>query len=37
MKKTSILANTSRGGIIDQDALVEALNEGHIYAAGDIH
>ena len=34
MKKSSILINTSRGGIIDQDDLVEALKAGDIYAAG---
>merc|ERR1712106_811998 len=34
MKKSSILVNTSRGGIIDQDDLVEALTSGDISAAG---
>jgi len=34
MKKSSILINTSRGGIIDQDALFDALLEGDIAAAG---
>ena len=34
MKKTAILINTSRGGIIDQEDLVEALEQKKIFAAG---
>lgn len=34
MKKTSILVNTSRGGIINTNDLVEALNNGTIAGAG---
>ncbi|MFW6156236.1 MAG: C-terminal binding protein [Armatimonadota bacterium] len=34
MKPTALLVNTSRGGIIDEDALVEALREGEIAGAG---
>jgi len=34
MKKTSVLVNTSRGGIINQDDLVTALSSGTIFAAG---
>jgi Lactate dehydrogenase and related dehydrogenases len=34
MKKTSILINTARGGLIDEAALAKALNEESIYAAG---
>ncbi len=34
MKPTAILVNTSRGGVIDQDALVEALRAKTIFAAG---
>merc|ERR1711971_1154480 len=34
MKRSSILINTSRGGIINQDDLVSALNERKIFAAG---
>ena len=34
MKKSAILINTSRGGVVDQTALVEALRQGTIRAAG---
>jgi glyoxylate/hydroxypyruvate reductase len=34
MKKTAIFVNTSRGGIVDQDALYNALVNGEILAAG---
>ena len=34
MKPTAILLNTSRGPLIDEPALVEALTEGRIMAAG---
>jgi len=34
MKSSSILVNTSRGGIINQDDLVEALKNKTIFAAG---
>lgn len=34
MKKGSVLINTSRGGIINQDDLVVALTNGDIFAAG---
>ncbi len=34
MKKNVILINTARGGIIDEDALLSALEKGDIYGAG---
>ncbi|MBO8137884.1 MAG: D-glycerate dehydrogenase [Desulfotomaculum sp.] len=34
MKKTAILINTARGGIVNEDALYKALKNGDIYAAG---
>lgn len=38
MRSEAILVNTSRGGVIDTDALVDALAEGRIYGAAlDVH
>lgn len=34
MKKTAIFVNTSRGPVVDQKALYEALKSGKIFAAG---
>ncbi|CAG9862612.1 unnamed protein product [Phyllotreta striolata] len=34
MKKTAVFVNTSRGGLVDQEALVEALRNGTIWGAG---
>lgn len=34
MKKSAVFVNTSRGGVVDQPALVEALQTGEIWGAG---
>ncbi|MEM2075504.1 MAG: glyoxylate reductase [Zestosphaera sp.] len=34
MKRSAVLINTSRGGVIDTQALIKALNEGWIAGAG---
>jgi D-3-phosphoglycerate dehydrogenase len=34
MKETAVLINTARGGLVDEEALYEALSKGWIHAAG---
>ncbi|KAF4466554.1 D-3-phosphoglycerate dehydrogenase [Fusarium albosuccineum] len=34
MKRTAILLNTARGGIVNEDDLAQALEEGYIWGAG---
>lgn len=34
MKNTSVFVNVARGGVVDQEALYDALKSGKIFAAG---
>jgi glycerate dehydrogenase len=34
MKSSAVLINTARGGVVEEEALTEALNEGKLRGAG---
>lgn len=34
LKPTAVLVNTARGGVLDEEALADALHEGRLFAAG---
>lgn len=34
MKRGVIIVNTARGGVLDEDALVKAIDEGHVRSVG---
>jgi lactate dehydrogenase-like 2-hydroxyacid dehydrogenase len=34
LKPTAVVVNTARGGVIDEEALADALHEGRLFAAG---
>jgi lactate dehydrogenase-like 2-hydroxyacid dehydrogenase len=37
MKDGAILINTARGGVVDQEALIEALDRGKVMSSGRSH
>lgn len=34
MKRGVVIVNTARGAVIDEDALVKALDSGHVFSCG---
>jgi glyoxylate reductase len=34
MKKGVVIVNTARGAVMDEDALVKALEKGHVWSCG---